>query len=158
LDAGKLVVFAPGAAAKLGLDVDALRLRLGALYLPPRGVAIDKVPGASVDLQLMAAEASLCYAFSRAPLLASCGYAELGSLRARGRNLGQDEVSSSLWFSAGLGAQLGFALTSWLDFEAELTLGSPFRRAQIATHDLGRVYQFSAVYGQLQAGLCAYLP
>jgi hypothetical protein len=158
LDAGKLVVFAPGAVAKLGLDLDALRLRLGALYLPPRGVAIDKVPGASVDLQLMAAEASLCYAVSRAPLLASCAYAELGSLRARGRNLGQDEVSSSLWFSAGLGAQLGFALTPWLDFEAELTVGSPFRRAQIATRDLGRVYQFSAVYGQLQAGLCAYLP
>lgn len=158
LDAGKLAVFAPGAVAKLGVDIDALRLRLGALFLPPRGVAIEKLPGASVDLQLMAAEASLCYAFTRAPLLASCAYAELGSLRARGRNLGQDEDSSSLWFSAGLGAQLGFALTPWLDFETELALGSPFRRAQIATRDLGPVYQFSAVYGQVQAGLCAYLP
>lgn len=158
LDAGKLAVFAPGAVAKLGLDLDALRLRLGASYLPPRRVAIEKVPGASVDLQLMAAEASLCYAFTRAPLLASCAYAELGSLRARGRNLGQDEGSSSLWFSAGLGAQLGVALTSWLDFETELTLGSPFRRAQVATRDLGPVYRFSAIYGQVQAGLCAYLP
>jgi hypothetical protein len=62
-----------------------------------------------------------------------------------------------LWVAAGLGAQLGVPLTSWLDFEAELSLGSPFRRAQLATHDLGAVYRFSVVYGQVQAGFCAYL-
>jgi hypothetical protein len=158
LDAGKLAVFAPGAAAKLGVDLDALRLRAGAVYLVPRSVAIEQVPGAAVVLQLLAAEASACYGWTRAPRLASCAYAELGSLRARGRGLAQDEHSSSLWISAGLGAQLSVSLASWLELETELSLGVPFRRAQLATRDRGLVYRVSALYGQVQAGLCAHLP
>jgi hypothetical protein len=156
LDAGKLAVFAPGASVKLGVDLNALRLRVGALYLPPRAVAIEQAPGAHVVLQLMAAEASLCYAWTRAPRLASCAYAEAGSLRARGRGLAQDEHSSSLWLSAGFGAQLSVALAPWLELETELAVGVPFQRAQLATRDLGLVYRVAAVYGQLQAGLCAH--
>jgi hypothetical protein len=156
LDAGKLAVFAPGATAKLGVDVDATRIRVAALYLAPRSVAIDQAPGARVVLQLMAAEASVCYGWTRAPRLSSCAYAELGSLRARGRGLAQDEGTSSLWLAGALGLQLSFKLSSWLELESELSLGAPLRRAQLATRDLGLVYRVSALYGQLQAGLCAY--
>ncbi|HTU58330.1 MAG TPA: hypothetical protein VMF89_07850, partial [Polyangiales bacterium] len=156
LDAGKLAVFAPGAAVKIGVDFDALRIRVGALYLAPRSVAIDQAPGARIVLQLMAAEAALCYGWTRAPRLSSCAYAELGSLRAQGRGLAQDEDTASLWIAGGLGAQLSVGLSSWLDLEGELSMGMPLRRAQLATRDLGTVYRVSAVYGQLQAGLCAH--
>jgi hypothetical protein len=158
LDAGKLAVFAPGAAVKLGVDFDALRIRVGALYLAPKSVAIEQAPGARVILQLMAAEAALCYGWTRAPRLSSCAYAELGSLRAQGRGLAQDEDTASLWIAGGLGAQLSVGLASWLDLEGELSLGVPLQHAQFATRDLGVVYRVSAVYGQLQAGLCAYFP
>jgi hypothetical protein len=158
LDAGKLAVFAPGAAVKLGVDFDALRIRVGALYLAPRSVAIEQAPGARIVLQLMAAEAALCYGWTRAPRLSSCAYAELGSLRAQGRGLAQDEATSSLWIAGGLGMQLSVGLSSWLELEGELSLGVPFQRAQLATRDLGVVYRVSALYGQLQAGLCAYFP
>lgn len=158
LDAGKLAVFAPGAAVKLGVDFDALRIRVGALYLAPRPVAIEQAPGARVVLQLMAAEAALCYGWTRAPRLSSCAYAELGSLRAQGRGFAQDEGTASLWIAGGLGMQLSVGLSSWLALEGELSLGVPFQRAQLATRDLGEVYRVSAVYGQLQAGLCAYFP
>lgn len=156
LDAGKLAVFAPGATVKLGVDFDALRIRVAALYLAPRSVAIAQAPGAQVVLQLMAAEASLCYGWTRAPRLSSCAYAELGSLRAQGRGLAQDEDSASLWAAGGLGVQLGVRLSSWLELEGELSLGVPFQRTQLATRDLGRVYRVSAVYGQLQGGFCAH--
>jgi hypothetical protein len=158
LDAGTLAVFAPGAAVKLGVDFDALRIRVGALYLAPRSVAIEQAPSARVILQLMAAEAALCYGWTRAPRLSSCAYAELGSLRAQGRGLAQDEATASLWIAGGLGVQLGVGLASWLELEGELSLGVPLQRAQFATRDLGVVYRVSAVYGQLQAGLCAYFP
>lgn len=158
LGAGKLAVLAPGVVAKLGVDLDALRFRVGASYLPPGAVAIEQAPGAQMVLQLMAAEAALCYAFTRAPRLSSCAYAELGSLHARGRGLAQDERSSSLWMAGGIGAQLSVGLSAWLELETELSIGVPFRRAQLATRDLGEVYRVSAVYGQIQAGLCAHLP
>jgi hypothetical protein len=158
LDAGKLAVFAPGASVKLGVDLDALRLRVGALYLPPRSVAIEQVSGARLVLQLMAAEATLCYGWTRAPRLSSCAYAELGSLRAQGRGLAQDENASSLWLAAGLGLQLSFSLSSWLELESELSLGAPFQRAQFATRDVGPVHRVSAVFAQLQTGLCAHFP
>jgi hypothetical protein len=156
LDAGKLAVFAPGVTAKVGVDLDAVRIRVAALYLAPRSVAIDQAPGARVVLQLMAAEGALCYGWTRAPRLASCAYAELGSLRAHGQGLAQDEDSSSLWLAGALGLQLGFELSPWLELEGELSLGAPLRRAQLATRDLGLVYRVPALYGQLQAGLCAY--
>lgn len=156
LDAGKLAVFAPGAAVKLGVDFDAVRIRVGALYLAPRSVAIDQAPDARVVLQLMAAEASLCYGWTRAPRLSSCAYAEVGSLRAQGRGFAQDEHTASLWLAGGLGVQLGVNMASWLELEGELSLGVPFQRAQLATRDLGLVYRVSAVYGQLQAGFCAH--
>jgi hypothetical protein len=155
-DAGKLAVFAPGVTAKLGVDLNAVRLRLGALYLTPRAVAIEQAPGAHMVVQLMATEASACYAWTRAPRLGPCAYAELGLLRARGRGLAQDEDSSSLWLAGGLGMQLSFSLASWLELETELSLGIPLRRAQLATRDLGLVYRVSAIYGQLQAGLSAH--
>lgn len=158
LDAGKLAVFAPGAAVKLGVDLDALRIRVGALYLAPRSTAIEQAPGAQVVLQLMAAEAALCYGWTRAPRLSSCAYAELGSLRAQGRGLAQDEDSASLWIAGGLGMQLSVGLSSWLELEGELSLGVPLQRAQFATRDLGVVYRVAALFGQLQAGLCAYFP
>jgi hypothetical protein len=158
LDAGKLAVFAPGAAVKLGVDIESLRIRLGALYLPPRSVAIEQAPGAQVVLQLMAAEASLCYAWTRAPRLSSCAYVELGSLRARGKGLAQDETTASLWLAGGLGMQLSVSLVEWLELQGELALGVPMQRAQLATRDLGVVYRVSAVHGQLQAGVCAHFP
>jgi hypothetical protein len=119
-------------------------------------VAIEQAEGGRVVLQLMAAEASLCYGWTRAPRLSSCAYAELGSFRAQGRGLAQDEDTASLWLAGGLGAQLSVGLNAWLDLEAELSLGVPLRAAQLATRDLGEVYRVSAVYGQLQAGFCAH--
>ena len=154
--AGKLAVVAPGAAVKLGVDLDALRIRVGALYLAPRSVAIEHAPGAQVVLQLMAADAALCYGWTRAPRLSSCAYAELGSLRAQGKGLAEDEHTASLWIAGGLGMQLSIGLSPWLELEGELSLGVPFQRAQLATRDLGVVYRVSALYGQLQAGLCAH--
>jgi len=158
VDAGRLAVFAPGATVKFGVDLDAVRLRVGALYLAPRSVAIAQAPGAEVVLQLMAAETSLCYGWTRAPRVSSCAYAELGSLRAQGRGLAQDEKTASLWLAGGLGLQLSVGLAQWLDLEGELSLGVPWQRAQLATRDLGIVYRVSAVYGQLQVGFSAHLP
>lgn len=158
LTVGRLAAFAPGVTAKLGLEIAALSVRLGALYLAPRAVTVEQAPGAQVVLQLMAAEASLCYGWTRTPRLASCAYAEIGALRAAGRGLAQDERSASLWLAGALGLQLNVPLAAWLELEAALSLGVPFQRTQLATRDLGLVYRVSALYGQLQAGLCVHFP
>jgi hypothetical protein len=156
VDAGRLPVLAAGAAARLGIDVDAFRLQAGALYLAPRSTALEPASGANASLQLTAATLAACYALTRAPRLLPCAFAELGSLRAAGRGLAQDERTQSLWLDAGLAAQLSFGVTSWLDFETELSAGIPLRRPQLATRDLGVVYRVPALFGQLQAGLTAY--
>jgi hypothetical protein len=158
MDAGRLPRFGAGLAGRLGLDLGALRLEVGALYLPPRTTGIEQLPGAQVSLQLIAAEATLCYALTRAPRLAPCAYLEVGSLRTQGRGLAQDERAASVWLSGGLGAQLGVPLTSVLELQAQLALGLPLRRAQLATRDLGLAYRVSAVNAELQLGLRAYFP
>jgi hypothetical protein len=153
LDLGRLSRFSPGASLGLGVDLASLRLRAGASYLPSRNVDVSSLPGAHVELQLIAAELSACYALRRAPRLSPCVFAELGSLRARGVGLSHDEHSASVWWLGGVAAQLSVGLAAWLDLDSELSVGFPARRAQISTRDTGVVYQVPAVTGQLRVGL-----
>jgi hypothetical protein len=147
-----------GAALGLGIDLAALQLRAGALYLLPRTTDVPQAPGASMSLQLTAAELGACYALTRAPRLSPCAYAEIGSLRAQGAGLAHDEHSASLWLLGGLSVQLRLHLGPRLDLDTEASLGIPVRRAQIATRDAGEVYRVPVATGQVRAGLSLHFP
>lgn len=158
LDFGRLPASAPGVGVRFGVDVARLRLWLGGLYLPAQARALGAQPGASVSSQLTAAEIGVCYALIVSPWLGPCVYGELGSLRAEGHGLAQNERTTSLWLLGGLGLSLSVPLVRWLDVTTEANLGVPALRPQLSVRELGRVYQVSALAAQLQVGLRLRFP
>lgn len=153
LDAGTLPNTSAGFTGAIGLGIDSIQLKVGALWLPPTSARVP-IQGA-LDVSLMAGELRGCWVSNSFRLQGvACLGGEIGEQRARSQGVTTTGNGGFLWV-AGLAAVQGqlelVQSTLWLWLRPEMVV--PFSRTGFSVVGSGRVHISSAVEGRGALGL-----
>jgi hypothetical protein len=151
---GALPGVGAGLGGRLGVLVGRFRADLSASYWPEHTATLTARPTAGGKIQLVAGDATACWALLRAPLEVSpCLGLELGSMSATGFGVKANSDGSALWVAPALEASA--ALPIGRHFAARLDVGLlvPALRPPFVLQGAGTVYTAGPVVGRATLGL-----
>ena len=85
--------------------------------------------------------------------LDACGHAEIGAMRARGRDIVLGQSVTRAWFAAGLHAEATWAITPTVFLKLQLGASAPFQRDRFLFQPSMTIHQTSAVTEWMGAGV-----
>jgi len=151
IDLNSLAAVAAGPSLFVALGWDALSLGLHATWLPGTNETVG--PAQAVEVSLLSAGLSLCYALGRGLLdTAVCAGLDAGQLTARGAGLRESRVVHDPWLSTQAGLMLSRELGAGLALQARGELVVPLLRQTYGVNETEAVYRVASLAARFALG------
>ncbi len=146
VDVGSLPSPGFGLGADLELHLAPVRVSLGATVLPAIQHDVTGLPGARLEIAVVAASARMCLAL---PLqrfeLGPCGWLEVGSMHGDVHGIRLPHSDASLWLAPGAGARARFRIGSGWSAGADVGAIVPYARRRFFVQTDGGVLEVHRV-------------
>lgn len=151
VDLNSLAAVAAGPSLFVALGWEALSLGLHATWLPGTNESVG--PAQAVEVSLLAAGLSVCYALGRGLLdTAVCAGLDAGRLTARGAGLLESRVVHDPWLSTQAGLVLSRELGAGLALQARGELVVPLLRQTYGVNETEAVYRVAGLAARFALG------
>ena len=147
-DAGLLPGISVGPSAHAGLELDALRIDVRAMFAPAREARLENHETARGEVSFVGGEARACAVAMRAAIeLAPCAGLTAGAIQAEGRGVSSPGSSSAPFFALSAGGTAAVPIADWLALRADLAAVVPITRPEFVIEGIDGVVHRPSVVG-----------